>query len=96
MTTLGQMRAKVRSELGDSAVPYAWSDGQLNEWLNFHGKPHLIVATKADKISNNELRKSVNSAEKKLDGTKILAYSAQTGRGRDEVWAEINEALNKS
>ncbi len=34
MTTLGQMRAKVRSELGDSVVPYAWSDGQLNEWLN--------------------------------------------------------------
>jgi hypothetical protein len=34
MTTLGQIRAKVRSELGDGTVPYAWSDGQLNEWLN--------------------------------------------------------------
>jgi|GEM_PF-6316299 len=34
MTTLGQIRGKVRAELGDSAVPYAWGDSQLNEWLN--------------------------------------------------------------
>src|SRR3954453_21099074 len=26
-------------------------DLQLNEWLLFHEKPHLIVATKADKLS---------------------------------------------
>ena len=70
-------------------------DIQLNDWLNFHGKPHLIVATKADKLSNNELRKSIKMAEKQLGNAKIIAFSAQTGRGREEVWAEINDALNK-
>jgi len=69
-------------------------DIQLNEWLVFNKKPHLIVATKADKISNNELRKSMAEAEKLLRGSKILTYSAQTSRGREQVWAEINSAVN--
>jgi len=71
-------------------------DIQLNEWLNHNNKPHLIVATKADKISNNELRKSIAEAEKLLPGAKILAYSAQTGRGRDQVWTEILLTMNNS
>ncbi|MBK8467004.1 MAG: YihA family ribosome biogenesis GTP-binding protein [Chloracidobacterium sp.] len=68
-------------------------DLQLNEWLNHHEKPHIVVATKADKLSNNELRKSLNAAEKQLNNSKILAYSAQTGRGRDELWNEIKSAI---
>lgn len=70
-------------------------DIQLNEWLVYHDKPHIVVATKADKLSNNELRKSISKTEKMLKGARILAYSAQTGRGRDELWAEINAALKK-
>ena len=69
-------------------------DIQLNEWLVHNDKPHLIVATKADKLSNNELRKSLGEAGKSLKGAKIAAYSAKTGRGRDELWAEINAAIN--
>lgn len=71
-------------------------DIQLNEWLVFNNKPHLIVATKADKISKNELQKSITEAEKALPGTKILTFSAQTNRGREEVWSEINAAINNS
>lgn len=70
-------------------------DIQLNEWLVFNDKPHLIVATKADKISKNELQKSITAAQKELPGATILTYSARTSRGREEVWAEINAALNK-
>jgi GTP-binding protein len=68
-------------------------DCQLHEWLVHHEKPHLVVATKADKLSKNELQKSISSARKQLPDAKILAYSAQTGQGRDEVWAEINKAI---
>ncbi|CAN5337443.1 ribosome biogenesis GTP-binding protein YihA/YsxC [soil metagenome] len=71
-------------------------DIQLNEWLVFNQKPHLVVATKADKLSNNELQKSLKEAAKVLPEAKILAYSAQTARGRDQVWAEINAAMNKN
>lgn len=68
-------------------------DIQLNDWLVHQDKPHFIVATKTDKLSNNELRKSLTSAEKQLLGAKILAYSAQTRRGREELWTEINALL---
>lgn len=70
-------------------------DKQLNDWLIHHNKTHLIVATKADKLSNNELGRSVAMTEKTLSGTKVLAYSAQTGRGREDIWNEINTALRK-
>lgn len=70
-------------------------DIQLNEWLVFHDKPHLIVATKADKISKNELQKAIAAAQKELPEARIMPYSARTSRGREEVWAEINAALNK-
>lgn len=68
-------------------------DIQLNDWLVHNQKPHLVVATKADKLSNNELHKSLAATEKQLPGAKILAYSAQTGRGREELWTEINAAI---
>ncbi len=83
-------------QLIDSRHEPTTLDIQLNEWLIHHEKPHLIVATKADKLSNNELKKSIAVAQKRLNGTKILAYSAHSGRGRDELWSEINESLNKS
>ncbi len=69
-------------------------DIQLNEWLVFNNKPHLIVATKADKNTNNELRNSLAETTKILSNAKIIAYSATTGRGRDELWTEINAAIN--
>lgn len=88
-----------RSELAlcvqmiDSRHPPTALDIQLNEWLVFHEKPHIVVATKADKISKNDLRKSLAAAGEMFDSSKILSYSAQTGRGRDEVWAEIIAAM---
>ena len=69
-------------------------DIQLNEWLVFNKKPHLVVATKSDKISKHELQKSLSEAKKVLPEAKILAYSARTALGRDQVWAEINAAMN--
>lgn len=91
-----------RDELGlciqliDSRHKPSPLDLQLNEWLEFNNKPHLIVATKADKISKTELQKSLKIAADLLPGAEILSYSAQTGRGRDEVWARILRAVNKS
>ncbi|CAN5434410.1 ribosome biogenesis GTP-binding protein YihA/YsxC [soil metagenome] len=87
---------KLCIQLIDSRHKPSALDIQLNEWLVFHNKPHLIVATKSDKISNNELQKSVIDAGIVLPGAKILTFSAQTARGRDQVWGEINEALNNS
>ncbi len=69
-------------------------DMQLNEWLVHHGKPHIVAATKTDKLSNNELQKTLNETRKILLNAKIVAYSANTGKGRDELWGEINSAID--
>lgn len=68
-------------------------DLQLNEWLVHNDKPRIVVATKADKLSNNELQKAMRTTTKALDGATVIPYSATTGRGRDEVWSKILSAV---
>jgi GTP-binding protein len=71
-------------------------DRQLHEWMTVNEKPRIIVATKADKLSNNELAKNLRAIERELSGARVIAFSSQTGRGRDAVWGEIEAAVNKS
>ncbi len=70
-------------------------DLNLHEWLKFHNKNSIVVATKSDKLSTNQLNKSLNEIEKELPDTKIIPYSAKTGKGREAVWREIEAALNR-
>ncbi len=69
-------------------------DLQLRAWLQHQAKPFLTVATKSDKLSQNELRKNLDRAGQMLGGGRLIAYSAVTGRGRDQVWRAIEEALS--
>jgi GTP-binding protein len=69
-------------------------DLQLHEWLECQAQPRLIVATKSDKLSNNELRKSIDRAQQVFKQVKLVSYSAKTGRGREEVWRQIEAAIN--
>ena len=78
-------------------------DVQLHEWLVAHARPHVIVATKADKLSRNELPQSLQRIARTLSGAgsdgrpiDIIAYSAVTGLGRDRVWRAIGAALTVS
>lgn len=83
-------------QLIDSRHPPTPLDIQLNEWLKHHEKPFIVVATKADKSSKTELAKSLKLAKSTLAGSRILTYSATKAHGRDEVWTEIMQAINKS
>jgi GTP-binding protein len=68
-------------------------DLQLHEWLEHQQRPHLIIATKSDKLSNNELRKNIDATESALNTDRVLIYSANTKRGRNEVWSAIEKSL---
>src|SRR5438477_10467170 len=77
---LGQSRELVLSiQLVDSRHEPTELDRQLNEWLIFHNKKHLVVATKSDKLSKNDLRKSLASAGETLGTSRIIPFSARTG-----------------
>ena len=69
-------------------------DLQLHEWLEHSNKPRLIVATKSDKLSNNELRKNLEHIRQVLSDGSVMAYSAKTSRGRDELWRAIKTAIS--
>jgi len=68
-------------------------DLQLHEWLGHNDKPRIIVATKSDKLSNNELRKNLEHIAHVLNHNGVMAYSAKTARGRDELWRAIKSAI---
>lgn len=95
---LAQRREPTLSvQLVDSRHKPTALDLQLNEWLVFHKKNHIIVATKSDKLSSNKLKKSLLEIEEALPSArKIIAYSAQTGKGRDALWQEILNSLRKN
>jgi GTP-binding protein len=83
-------------QLVDSRHEPTTLDKQLNEWLLYHQKKHLVVATKADKLSNNKLKESLQKIEQILPQSRIIPYSSITGKGRDEIWREISISLEKS
>jgi GTP-binding protein len=68
-------------------------DLQLHDWLKHSAKPRLIVATKSDKLSNNELRESLTRVKRAFGEDSVVAFSAKTGRGREQVWRAIENAL---
>jgi GTP-binding protein len=77
----------------DSRHEPSKQDLQLHEWLKHNQKPHLIVATKSDKLSNNELRKNVDRVARSLKSDQVVVYSATEKRGRDKVWSAIEKSL---
>ena len=83
-------------QLIDSRHPPTELDRQLNDWLIVNEKPSVVVATKADKLSANQLQKQMALLGREMPESKILAYSSSTGKGRESVWAEIEVSLKKN
>jgi len=69
-------------------------DLQMFEWLKHSGHPFLLLLTKADKLSRNQVnqnhRKIVTSLG--IEPHHAIPTSAQTGLGIAEVWKTLNEA----
>jgi GTP-binding protein len=81
--------------LVDLNVPPQETDKQLLQFLGSIGRATLIVGTKADKLSGNTLRKSMDAFAAVLPGVPVVPYSARTGSGRDELWREIRAAIQQ-
>ena len=79
--------------LVDSRHAPSKQDLQLHEWLKHNQKPHLIVATKSDKLSNNELRKNIDIVARSLKSDQVVIYSAIEKRGQVQVWSAIEKSL---
>lgn len=75
----------------DVNVPPQQSDRQLLEFLNASRRELLLVATKADRLSNNQLSNVLRTLANEYPSARLLPYSSKTGVGRDELWKEIRQ-----
>ncbi len=66
----------------------------LLEWITGNKIPHILVASKADKLSKSAGVKSARTIEKLL-GKKPLLYSSLKGTGKQELWGLIKPFLLK-
>jgi GTP-binding protein len=77
----------------DVNVPTQQSDRELVEFLHSSGRPFVIVATKSDRLSGNQLRNSLKTMAEEFSQARIVPYSARTGAGREELWQEIRVGI---
>jgi len=79
--------------LVDANVPPQASDAQLLHFLAASDRSLLIVATKSDRLSSNQLSNSLQKLRQEYPAARIVPYSARTEAGRDELWREIRSAV---
>lgn len=79
--------------LVDANVPAQDSDRQLIEWLQAQQRELLVVATKADRLSSNQLNKALAHLRREHQVERILPCSAKTGMGIAELWREMRTAM---
>lgn len=78
--------------LVDVNVPPQESDRQLLDFLNASGREFLLIATKSDRLSNNQLRNALKSLAETYPTATVVPFSAKTRTGRDEVWKKIRQS----
>lgn len=78
--------------LVDSNIAPQESDQQLIDFLSASGRPFLLVATKSDRLSGNQLSNAMRTFQQQYPSARILPFSAKTGSGKDELWQEIRKA----
>jgi len=78
--------------LVDINVPPQESDRQLLDFLNASGRDFLLIGTKSDRLSNNQLRNALKSVAEAYPTATVIPFSAKTGAGREEVWKRIRQS----
>lgn len=80
--------------LVDVTIPPQELDLQLLDWLRHVDRNFQLVATKADRISGNQLRTSLHKLSDKLGvpHDQIVPFSAKKRTGYDELWRAIKAA----
>ena len=79
--------------LVDVSIPPQPSDRQLLEFLQATGRSFVLVATKSDRLSSNQLRNSLQVLSQEFPEARIVAFSARSGVGKEDLWQEIRAAV---
>ena len=82
--------------LVDSRHDPTADDVQMMEFLHYHVIPFTVVLTKADKLSRMKLKEHIRAiaADLYLGVENLLATSAETGYGKNEVLSKIKSVID--
>jgi GTP-binding protein len=64
-------------------------EAALCEFLSYHQRPFLVVATKCDKLKRGQLEQQRKTLAAQLDGHPLFLFSAQDGSGKEELWRAL-------
>ncbi len=67
-------------------------DRIMYDWICSRNVPHLVVATKLDKITRSQVKARLQEIKTTLgvdDDGEILPFSSETKQGRDELWGRV-------
>ncbi|MDD6882049.1 MAG: ribosome biogenesis GTP-binding protein YihA/YsxC [Firmicutes bacterium] len=73
-------------------------DIQMYEYLRHYGLDGIVVATKADKVSNNEMQKCISVIRKALQlgpEDKVIPVSALKRKGHEKLLSEMEKLLEE-
>jgi GTP-binding protein len=94
LTTREQLRAVVL--IVDLRHAPTKDDVMMYEFLKHYEIPTVIIATKADKIPRGKWQKHVKVVRETLnvvEGDPIIIFSSETGQGKDEAWAALQQLM---
>ena len=80
--------------LVDVNIPPQELDVQLLDWLRHQERNFILAATKADRVSGNQLRTSLHKLAEQLgvERDQIIPFSSKARVGYDELWRAIKAA----
>lgn len=62
----------------------------MHEWLTFYKKEMLIVATKSDKLTQNQIATQIDNFKSIFKNDEVISVSSQTKSNIEMLWAKIN------
>ena len=67
------------------------TDLQLKEWLEYHERAYVVVATKVDKLNQKERHQSQVAIRQHCTSEDLIWFSAVNGQGVKELWQAISK-----
>ncbi len=74
-------------------------DRLMYSWIEEQGFEPVVLATKADKLGKNDKPKALKLIRETLSMKQedaLIAYSAETGEGREQVYSLLNDLMEKA
>ena len=70
------------------------NDKMMHDWILANRMEPVIIATKKDKLKRSQIQKALKVIRTDLKvrtGTPVIAFSAETKEGREDIWRLITE-----